>query len=104
MSNWRAFPERSWAEVRDSFSGFGRGTIPFGLAYAADTSRRILNGRVSARIRLGRLDRPAGGGVVCRADDLRSLVAFHLISDPEAPGLFSVRITAFKYGTVVAMA
>ena len=104
MSDWRAFPERSWAEVRGSFSGFGRGSSPFGLAYAADTGRRILNGGVSARIRLGRLDRPAGAGVVCRADGLRSLVAFYVISDPEAPGLFSVRITAFKYGTVVATA
>jgi TIR domain len=104
MSNWRAFPERSWAEVRGSFSGFGQGASPFGLAYAADTSRRILNGRVSARIRLGRPDRPAGAGVVCRADDLRSLVAFYAISDPKVPGRFSVRISAFKYGTVVAMA
>jgi hypothetical protein len=104
MSNWRAFPEQSWAEVRGSFSGFGRGASPFGLAYVADTGRSILNGRVTARIRLGRLDRPAGAGVVCRADDLRSLVALYMVSDPEAPGLFSVRITAFKYGTVVAMA
>jgi TIR domain len=104
MSDWRAFPERSWAEVRGSFSGFGHGASPFGLAYMADTSRRILNGRVSARIRLGRVDRPAGAGVVCRADDLRSLVAFYVVSDPEAPGLFSVRITAFKFGTVVAIA
>jgi hypothetical protein len=104
MNNWRAFPERSWAEVRGSFSGFGLGASPFGMAYVTDTSRRILNGRVSASIRLGRPDRPAGAGVVCRADDLRSLMAFYAICDPEVPGLFSVRVTAFKYGAVVAMA
>lgn len=104
MSNWRAFPERSWAEIRGSFSGFGRGASPFGTAYTVDTGRRVLNGRVSATIRLGRVDRPAGAGVVCRADDLRSLVAFHVISDPATPGVFSVRVTAFKFGTVVAMA
>ncbi|MCZ7377094.1 toll/interleukin-1 receptor domain-containing protein [Micromonospora sp. WMMC250] len=104
MSDWRVFPERSWAEVRGSLSGFGRGADPFGMAYAVDTSKRILNGRISARIRLGNPARAAGAGVVCRADDLRSMVAFYVISDPQAPGLFSVRITAFKYGTVVAMA
>ncbi|USX49074.1 toll/interleukin-1 receptor domain-containing protein [Lentzea sp. HUAS12] len=104
MSSWRAFPERSWADVRGSFSGFGRGASPFGMAYTADTGRRILNGRVSATIRMGRTDRPAGAGVVCRADDLRSLVAFYIICDPATPGVFSVRVTAFKFGTTVAMA
>jgi len=105
MSRWHAFPERSWSQIGQSLSGFARGAGPYGLSYALDTDReRFLNGRVSARIRLGNLKRPSGAGVVCRADSLRSLVAFYVASDADAPGSFSVRLAAFKYGTVVAMA
>jgi hypothetical protein len=105
MASWRAFPERSWSEVRGSLSGFGRGSDPYGLSYVTDTvGMPILNGRISARLRLGYADRAVGAGVVCRADDLRSFVTFHITSDPDSPGLFSVRLAAFKYGAAVATA
>jgi TIR domain-containing protein len=103
MANWLASPERSWSEIRGSLSGFGRGTGPYGLSYVIDTaSPPILNGRVSARIRLAYTNRAVGAGVVCRADDVRSFAALYVTSDPRSPGLFSVRLAAFKYGTAVA--
>jgi hypothetical protein len=105
MSSWRAFPERSWSEVQGSLSGFGPGTEPYGMAYVTDAQGGpILNGRVSARIRLGRADRASGVGLVCRADGLRSFAAFYVTSEPEAPGMFSVRLAAFKFGSIAASA
>src|SRR5262249_31995724 len=40
-------------------------------------------------------------GVACRADDLRSLVAFYAMTDVDNPGVYSVRMAAFKYGGIV---
>jgi hypothetical protein len=105
MSNWRAFPEHSWSEVRGSLSGLGRGMGPYGLSYMVDTrDSPILNGRVSARLHLSPTDRATGAGVICRADSLQSFAAFHVISDPGSPGLFSVRLATFKFGSVEAIA
>jgi hypothetical protein len=105
MSSWRALPDRSWSAIGQSLSGFGRGAGQYGLSYALDADRPpFLNGRVSARVRLGNIRRAAGAGVVCRADDLRTLVAFYVSTDVDTPDHFSVRLAAFKYGTIVAMA
>ncbi len=105
MSSWHAFPDRSWSEIRGSLSGSGRGSGPYGLTYVVDTQDSpILNGRVSARVRIGHTKQATGAGVICRADGLRSFVAFYVTSDSDSPGLFSVRLAAFKYGSVSAIA
>jgi hypothetical protein len=105
MNNWHAFPDRSWSAIGQSLSGFGRGVGNYGLSYVLDVGREpFLNGRVSARIRLGDTRRVAAAGVVCRADELRSFVALYVTKDVNAPDAFSVRLAALKFGTIVAMA
>ena len=105
MSNWRTFPDRSWSPVGQSLSGFGRGVGPYGLSYALNVAHQpFLNGRVSARIRLGNTNSTSAAGVVSRADEFRSLVAFYITSDSDAPDQFVVRLAAVKYGAIAAMA
>jgi hypothetical protein len=44
-----------------------------------------------------------GAGVIARADEMRSLVAFYVVTDEAAPELFSVRLGAFKHGKIVSL-
>jgi hypothetical protein len=105
MSNWRAFPERSWSPVTTSMSGFGRGEGQYGLGYAIDTAMGpFLNGRISAGLWIGDRQRLWGGGVICRAGPERSFVAFFLTNTAETPELFTVQLATFKYGRVAASA
>lgn len=105
MSNWQTFPERSWSPIGQSLSGFGGGVGRYGLSYALKVGRGpLLNGRISARIRMGDLSHAAGAGVICRADSLQSFVALYATTDPDAPNFFSLRLAAYKFGTAVSMA
>lgn len=104
MSNWRSFPNRAWSPVGKILSGFGNGEGGYGTAYAVDTDEgQFLNGRVSARIQMTRDREMMGAGIVARADELRSFVAFHVVTDESVPGLFSVRLAAFKHGKLVLL-
>lgn len=103
MSSWLAFPDHRWTPIGGSLSGSGSGEGPFGLSYAIDTTNpTFLNGRVSATILLT-INRPIrAAGLVCRADGLRSFVAFYAVTDPAAPDQYSLRLAAFKYGTPIS--
>lgn len=104
MSNWRAFPEKQWTLVGKALSGYGGGEGAYGAAYAIDTDTgQFLNGRVSARIQLGGDHRVACAGVVARADELRSFVAFYVVTDDTMPDRFSVRLAAFKHGKLASL-
>ncbi|MGK8525105.1 toll/interleukin-1 receptor domain-containing protein [Nocardia asteroides] len=104
MSTWRSFPERSWSPIGNSVSGFGAGEGPYDLSYAIDVQDAPhLNGRVSARLHLSDARRVQGLGVVCRADDLRSFLAFHITTDSSDPALFTVGLAAFKLGRIVSL-
>lgn len=104
MSNWRTFPDAAWSPVGKVLSGFGDGEGGYGAAYAVDAEvGQFLNGRVSARIQLPRHGGAMGAGVIARADELRSLVAFHVVTDEAIPELFKVRLAAFKHGKVVSL-
>ena len=104
MSNWRAFPEGRWSPVGKMLSGFGAGEGAYGAAYAIATDKgQFLNGRVSARIQLAGDRQVVGAGVIARADELRSFIAFYVVTDEMHPNLFSVRLAAFKHGKVVSL-
>ncbi|MGI5212460.1 toll/interleukin-1 receptor domain-containing protein [Plantactinospora sp. CA-290183] len=99
MSDWRVFPERTWSAIGRTMSGSGPGEGPYGLSYAVDTGiGPFLNGRVSARIRLARRSGTQAAGLVCRADEHRSLVAYYFVTEPDSPELFALRIATFKHG------
>ncbi|MGL5833953.1 MAG: toll/interleukin-1 receptor domain-containing protein [Waterburya sp.] len=104
MSNWQTFPNKSWSPIGKVLSGFGNGEGAYKSAYAINIDAgSFLNGRVSAYIRLAG-DRPIkGAGVICRANEMRSFVTFYVVTDETSPDLYSVRLTAFKYGKVVSI-
>lgn len=105
MSNWHTFPNnKSWSPIGKILSGFGDGEGAYSSAYAINIDTGLfLNGRVSARILLAR-NRPINGaGIICRANEMRSFVAFYVVTDDTSPDFYSVRLAAFKYGKIVSL-
>jgi hypothetical protein len=105
MSNWHTFPnKKSWSSIGKTLSGSGDGEGAYNTAYAINVDTgAFLNGRVSAYFRIAE-DRPINGaGVICRANEMRSFVAFYVITDNSSPDLYSVRLAAFKYGKIVSL-
>lgn len=107
MSNWHTFPNKTWSPIGDSskvLSGFGDGEGAFKSAYTVNVDAgSFLNGRISAYIRIAG-DRPINGaGVICRASETRSFVAFYVVTDDASPDLYSVRLAAFKYGKIESL-
>lgn len=104
MSSWRVFPKGQWTPVGKVLSGFGQGEGAYGAAYAIDISAgQFLNGRVSTYVRLAGGPRINGAGVICRADELHSFIAFCIVTDDVAPDRFSVRLAGFKHGKLVSL-
>lgn len=104
MVNWQTFPNKSWSSIGKILSGFGTGEGAYKTAYAVDTDAgSFLNGRVSAYIRLAG-NRPINGaGVICCADEMRSYVAFYVVTNETSPDFYSVRLAAFKYGKIESL-
>ncbi|MBW4504475.1 MAG: toll/interleukin-1 receptor domain-containing protein [Scytonema hyalinum WJT4-NPBG1] len=104
MSNWHSFPNKSWSPIGKVLSGFGNGEGAYISAYAINIDiGSFLNGRVSAYIRIAG-DRPINGaGVICRANEMRSFVAFYVVTDDTSPDLYGVRLAAFKYGKLESL-
>ncbi len=104
MRNWHTFPNKSWSSIGKILSGFGDGEGAYKSAYAINIDTGLfLNGRVSAYIRIAE-DRPVNGaGVICRANEMRSFVAFYVVTDNTSPDLYSVRLAAFKYGKIESL-
>jgi len=106
MSNWQTFPKnkKAWSPVDQILSGFGSGEGAYEIAYATNIDTgSFLNGRVSAYICLAGNPPINGAGVICRADEMRSFVAFHVLTDGDSPDLYSVRLAAFKYGKIESL-
>lgn len=107
MSNWHTFPNKAWSPIGASsrvLSGFGDGEGAYKSSYAINVDAgSFLNGRISAYIRIAG-DRPINGaGVICRANETRSFVAFYVVTDDTSPDLYSVRLAAFKYGKIESL-
>ena len=73
------------------------------VAYATQNEPVMLNGRVSAQIRL--VDRHhTGAGLICRADDMWSFLAFYVAPGQGSEGSTVARIAAFREGLFVPIA
>lgn len=104
MSSWHIFPDKAWSPIGKILSGFGNGEGAYKSAYAIDTDAGLfLNGRVSAYIRIAKDPPIHGAGVICRADEMRSFIAFYVVTDSNSPERYSVRLAAFKYGKIEAL-
>ena len=104
MNNWQTFPNGAWSPIGKILSGFGEGEGAYKASYAIDFgSSPFLNGRVSAYIRIAEDHLINGAGVICRANEMRSFVAFYIVTDDTYPDLYSVRLAAFKYGKIESL-
>jgi hypothetical protein len=101
MSDWHSFPERSWSRVGRLLSGYGGGSGPYRTAYSLrDDGGPLLNGRILAKVLFPQQPSLSGVGVLCRADRFSSFVAFYLVTDASQRERLSVRLAAFKEGTI----
>ena len=98
MTAWRDISKNSWSFARHRVVGLGDGIGEYRTSYAVNLEKgRVLNGKISADLRI--LDRhAAGAGLICRADDYWSFVAFYTAPSPESDNSTIVRLSVFKQG------
>jgi hypothetical protein len=100
---WQDVNRDSWSFTRRLIIGAGGGIGAYRTSYAINTGAGVqLNGRISADIRLP-TDRPAGAGLVCRADAHWSFIAFHTAPGGDGSSTLA-RIAVLKQGTLTPIA
>jgi hypothetical protein len=104
MHGWRDINGDAWTFTRRWIVGSGGGIGPFSTAYAIwEEMPLALNGRFSAKIRF--VDKAkAGAGLVWRADDSWTFMAFYVAPESEDDTLATARIGFFKQGAFVQLA
>ncbi len=104
MSNWRAFPRRTWSQIGNLISASGKGEGAYGTSYAMHVGAEpVLNGRVSARFRIAKEQHVYGAGLVARADAYRSYLAFYYSCTEGLSGELAFRLATFKEGKLAAL-
>lgn len=104
MSTWKGFDARSWTFGKSRIFGHGGGVGAYRLAYALDVSGEpMLNGMVTADIRLS--DRHGtGAGLVCRADENWTFIAFYSAPDDGQEDSAYLRLAACREGLFIPIA
>ena len=104
MSTWRDINRDAWSFTRKLIVGSGGGIGEYRTAYAVNlTTSPILNGRVAAEIRLS--DRhTTGAGLVCRANDLWTFLAFYTAPGEGEADATVARVGLFKQGVFTTLA
>ena len=104
MGTWKGFSASSWTFSKSRIIGHGGGIGDYQAAYAVAVADGVLlNGRVSARIRL--TDRySTGAGLVCRADENWTFIAFYIAPDEQQEGATRGRIAAYREGLFIPVA
>ncbi|MEO3808993.1 toll/interleukin-1 receptor domain-containing protein [Sphaerisporangium sp. B11E5] len=103
MSTWKTPESRGWSFTERLITGYGAGIGEFGSSYALDTGTGpLLNGRISANLRLIR-NRGVGAGLVCRADDSWNFVAFYTApEEADSPATFA-RFGVYNEGALTSV-
>ncbi|GAB2862991.1 hypothetical protein GCM10027277_34530 [Pseudoduganella ginsengisoli] len=105
MSNWKSLPTKSWSVTGQTLIGLGASEGPYRTSYAIETgTESFLNGRVSAMIHITSNRSVAGAGLICRANEIRTFVAFYVVTSDIAAGQYHVHLAAFKEGRIVLSA
>ncbi|MFI0977492.1 toll/interleukin-1 receptor domain-containing protein [Streptomyces sp. NPDC021093] len=105
MSDWHSSDSREWTRVGDALiAGIGSGMGPYEASYTVDRAPgRILNGSVSADVRL--TDSAAtGAGLVCRADQDWTFLAFYTAPQDMADESTVARLGVFLEGVLTPIA
>lgn len=108
MPQWRDINRDAWMFSTRAIVGAGGGVGEFQSAYAIlEDGKPLLNGQISAEVKMADWSR-TGAGLVCRADDLWTLVAF-FVAPSESPSRLdstdniitvstTARVGVFKFG------
>lgn len=104
MGSWRDITKNSWAFTKTLIVGEGGGAGEYRTSYAIhQATGLILNGRISAEIRLhGR--HPNGAGLICRASDEWTFLAFYIAPGNEEPESMRARLAVCKHGVFTPIA
>lgn len=104
MTAWQDVNRDSWSFTRRLIVGAGGGVGEYRTSYALNREvGQLLNGRVSAEVSLTSR-RVAGAGLVCRADDHWSFLAFYTAPGPESGESTLARVSVFNQGVFTAIA
>ncbi|MGW6285340.1 toll/interleukin-1 receptor domain-containing protein [Streptomyces sp. NPDC055107] len=105
MNDWHPSPSASWTALPALLTGHGAGIGEYDASYIVDLSpEQVLNGRVSADIRLTE-SWGTGAGLVCRADRDWTFVAFYTAPQVQGETRTTVaRIGVFREGTLTTVA
>jgi hypothetical protein len=104
VSDWRDINRDSWSFTTELITGSGGGVGEYLTSYALEVGRApFLNGGISADIQIA--DRhAAGAGLVCRADEQWTFLAFY--TAPSVPGAAATRarLGAWREGVFIPIA
>lgn len=97
MSNWKNINKFRWLFSDNRVIGYSGGIGPYKADYVIHTGQGILNGRISADIKILRRHK-TGAGLICRASDSWSFAAFYVAPDDGDMNQTVVRISYYKHG------
>jgi hypothetical protein len=104
VSTWKPSNSREWTFSDRLITGYGGGIGEYNSSYAVDSGAGVLlNGRVSANLRLIRRH-GVGAGLICRADESWSFLAFHTAPEtPDSETTF-LRFGVYREGVLINIA
>jgi hypothetical protein len=102
MSNWRDPSKSNWSFSSRKIIGIGSGIGQYKTAYAVQTSIILLNGKVEADIKVLDPSRTFAAGLVCRADELWSYIAFYVLHNPQQ-NVLCMAIGVSERGTFIPL-
>ncbi|WP_373526076.1 toll/interleukin-1 receptor domain-containing protein [Nostoc sp.] len=98
MRTWRDINKDSWTFTKKLIVGYGGGIGVYKTSYAINQeSGFILNGKISADLNISNRH-STGAGLICRADNLWTFLAFHTAPSAKEGDFTSARISLFKQG------
>jgi hypothetical protein len=98
VRTWRDINRDSWTFTKRLIVGYGGGIGSYKTSYAINQeSGLLLNGKISADLKISN-HHSTGAGLICRADDLWSFLAFHTAPSANGGDFTLARISLFKQG------
>ena len=104
MGTWKTSSPEAWTFSKGLIAGYGRGIGDFNSSYAIEEGQgEILNGRVSAQLRLIRR-RGVGAGLVCRADRRWNFLSFYTAPEDASSEETFARFGVYEEGLLTNIA
>jgi hypothetical protein len=103
MNGWKDITRNSWSFTEHLVVGQGGGIGNYRTAYAINEAfGSKLNGKISADIKISK-QVPGGGGLICRADEFWSFLAFHVAPSTGQKDSTTMRFSLFQEGILIPL-